>query len=157
MILLLAIAFLSNSVSARVESDFSDEVCENYQKIAQEFIDIELAGSRWQGTDQPPSCLVAQHPQTMNVDRTPAGDPGLLDPEYLLPDTRKIAFQVKRLPNDLLEVMMSYIAKKNKKDVPVKDRFILKLNYGKVRSLRGCASWYAQPEHFVMRSGCWKE
>lgn len=147
----------SAPVSTEAVPGFTDEVCEDYQKIAQEFIDVELAGFRWQGSDDTPMCLKAAHPQTLNVDRVPAGDPALLDPEFLLPENRKVDFTVKHLPNDLLEIVMNYIGKKNKKDVPVKDQFILKLNYGRVRDLRGCASWYSEPQHFVMRSKCWKE
>lgn len=156
MIAALVLHFFLTAGHASIETPYTDEVCEDFEKIAQEFIDVELAGSRWQGTDGIPSCLANQKVQTFLPDRVPAGDPTLLDPEFLLPETRKISFTVKRLPNDLLEVIMNYIAKKNKKDVAVKDHFVLKLNYGKLRNIRGCASWFSEPTHFVMRSKCWK-
>jgi len=129
---------------------YSDEVCEDFQKIAGEFIDMELAGLRWQGVEGDPSCLTKLKPATAPADRVPAS-------EFIIPENRKVDFSVKRLPNDLLEVVMNYLGKKNKKDIPVKDHFVLKLNFGHQRDLKGCASWYSEPEHFVMRSRCWKD
>lgn len=157
MIAAMLLHFILSTAHAASEAQYTDEMCENFEKIAQEFIDVELAGSRWQGSDGIPSCLANQKVQTFTVDRVPAGDPALLDPEFLLPETRNVSFRVKRLPNDLLDVVLNYIAKKNKKDVAVKDHFVLKLNYGKLREIRGCASWFSEPTHFVMRSKCWKQ
>ena len=138
--------------------EFTDEVCEDFHKIASEFIEMELSGLRWQGVKSgDPVCLKKFRPTATSVDRVPASDPALLDPEYLVPENRKVDFTVKRLPDDLLEVMMNYIGKKNKKDVPVRDHFVLKLNFGRARFAKGCASWYSEPEHFVMRSRCWKD
>jgi hypothetical protein len=135
---------------------YSDETCEDFNTIANEFIAMELAGLRWQGVTGDPECLAKLKPVATSVDRVPASDPALLDPEYLLPENRKVNFIVKRIPNDLLDVVMNYIGKKNKKDYAVNDHFVLKLNFGKTRELRGCASWYSEPDHFVMRSRCWK-
>jgi hypothetical protein len=135
---------------------YSDDECEDFQKIASEFITMELAGLRWQGAEAP-ACLAKLKPEATQVDRVPASDPSLLDPEFLIPDNRKVDFSVRRLPGDLLEVVMHYLGKKNKTDVPVKDQFLLKLNFGKARETRGCASWYTEPLHFAMRSHCWRD
>ncbi len=146
-----------NNFADAEESRYTDELCEDYRKIAQEFIDAELAGIRWQGASSKTACLKKQRLQTMTPDRSPASDPAFLDPEFLLADHRNIDFSVRRLPNDLLEVVMSYIGSKNKKDIPVKDNFVLKLNFGRVREQRGCASYYTEPKSFVMRARCWKD
>ncbi len=152
LIVLLAL-FFSPTVHAET---YTDEVCEDYQKIASEFVEMELAGLRWQGSESP-ACLGKVKTEATQVDRVPASDPALLDPEFLIPDNRKVDFSVRRIPNDLLEVVLHYIGKKRGKDQPVKDQFLLKLNYGKSRDLKGCASWYTEPIHFVMRSRCWKD
>jgi hypothetical protein len=152
--LVLAIAFgVSPYALAR---EYSDEVCEDFRTVASEFIDMELAGLRWQGVSGNPSCLGRLTPKATAIDRVPASDPSLRNPQYILPENRSVDFNVRRIPGDLLEVAMNYIGKKNKKDVTVKDRFILKMNFGKAREAKGCASWYNEPEHFVMRSRCWK-
>ena len=156
-LILILLCFFTIESKATEPKVFDEATCEDYQKIAREFIDVELAGARWQGTLGPTQCLTAQHLQTVKLDRASASDPRLLDPEFLIPENRKVEFSVKRLPNDLLEVVMNYLGKKNQKDIAVKDRFTLKLNYGKVRESKGCASWYVPPEHFVMRSKCWTE
>ena len=162
LVFFLALFFVCAQAPAAEKSissltDYSDEVCEDFQKIAGEFIEMELSGLRWQGTSGDPQCLSKLKIQTASVDRVPANDPSLLDPEFLIPENRKIDFSVKRIPGDLLEVVMNYIGKKNKKDVPVKDLFVLKLNFGHMREKKGCASWYSEPEHFVMRTRCWKD
>jgi hypothetical protein len=138
-------------------AEYTDEVCENFHKIAEDFIDMELSGLRWQGVSGNPECLSKLKLQTASIDRVPASDPALLDPEFLLPENRKIDLSVKRLPNDLLDVVFNYIGRKLKKDVPVRDHFVLKLNFGHLRAQKGCASWYSEPEHFAMRSRCWKD
>ena len=156
-LILILLCFFTIESKATEPKSFDQETCEDYQKIAQEFIDVELAGSRWQGTLGPTRCLMVQQLQAVKVDRAPTSDARLLDPEFLIPENRKVEFSVKRLPNDLLEVVMNYLGKKDQKDIAVKDRFTLKLNYGKVRESKSCASWYVPPEHFVMRSKCWTE
>ena len=155
LFLLSFLSFQPQTHAQTVESNYTDELCEDDKKIASEFIALELAGQRWQGTIDKPVCLKAVQPVTVGNDRVPASDPALLDPEYLLPEGRNIQFSVKRLPDDLLEVVMNYIAKKKGKDVAVKDHFTLKRNFGKVRDIRGCASFYLEPEHFVMQAKCW--
>lgn len=160
LLVLSATLVCSNSHAENPRSQvpvYTDEVCEDFQKVVGEFIDMELSGLRWQGVVGDPSCLAKLKPMATSIDRVPASDPALLDPEFLLPENRNISFVVKRLPEDLLDVVMNYIGKKNKKDYPVKDHFVLKLNYGRARDQKGCASWYSEPEHFVMRSRCWQE
>jgi hypothetical protein len=158
----LVFIFLFNLIglpgAARAETQtYPDEVCEDFHALAGEFVEMELAGLRWQGVSGDPVCLSKLKTHATRIDRVPASDPYLLDPEYVLPDGRNVEYVVKRIPNDLLNVVMNYIAKKDKKDIPVKDHFILKLNFGKSREQKGCASWYSEPEHFVMRSRCWKD
>ncbi len=143
------------AMAQKPESRYTDELCDDVEKVAQEFIDLELAGQRWQGTIDKPVCLKKAKPLTVGSERVPASDPTLLDPEYLLPDGRKVQFTVKKSADELLEVFLSYIGKKGGKDVPVRDHFTLKRNFGKVRDVRGCASLFLEPEHFVMRSSCW--
>jgi hypothetical protein len=157
MLMLTPSAYAEGAAAPTVSATYSDEVCEDFQRIASEFIEMELSGLRWQGVAGDPSCLKKFKPLATSIDRIPASDPSLLDPEFLIPENRKIDFSVRRIPNDLLEVVMNYIGKKNKKDVPVKDRFVLKLNFGQNRAAKGCASWYSEPDHFVMRSRCWKD
>lgn len=154
---LLFILLGLSTQAAEVVRDYSDELCDQDEKIVQEFIDLELAGYRWHGVDETPLCLKKQKPETFTAERVPASSASLLDPEYLLTDTRKIQFKVKRVSGDLLEVVLNYIGRKNGKDFPVKDQFTLKKNYGKSRELRGCASMYIEPDHFVMKSSCWSK
>ncbi len=146
---------LSVAHAGQAKRIYSDELCQDERKIAGEFIEAELSGLRWQGTDETPKCLKNLKPNTMNAERIFEGDPALLDPEYLLPKGRKVNYSVKRLPDDLLEVSFSYIGKKMGKDFAVRDKMVLKLNFGRVRDLRGCASYFSEPEHFVMRTQCW--
>jgi hypothetical protein len=158
--ILLLLSLLSFQPHAKAqaqlpESRYTDEICEDDQKIVKEFIDLELAGQRWQGTEGKPVCLQKAKPQTVGTDRVPASDPSLLDPEFLLPDSREIHYTMKKIPDDLIEVVLNYIGKKHGKDVAVSDHFTLKKNFGKVRDIRGCASFYLEPVHFVMRSSCW--
>lgn len=136
--------------------EYSDEVCEDFRNVASEFIEMELAGLRWQGVSGSSSCLSRLSPKATTIDRVPASDPFLRNPQFILPENRNVDFNVRRIPGDLLEVVMNYIGKKNKKDVAVKDHFILKMNFGKSREAKGCASWYTEPEHFAMRSRCLK-
>jgi hypothetical protein len=136
-----------------VEPVFSDEVCEDYLQIAKDYVELELLGLRWQGGE--PSCLKSVQVKSLLSERAISiGDPGLLDPELLLPRDRMVSVQVKRVPQDLLEVRFSYIGKKGSQDIPVKDFAILKLNFNRTRDLKGCASLYQAPSHFVMRKGC---
>lgn len=153
----LSFLFLNPAPSHAIEvtREYTDEICDDDQKIASEFIELELAGQRWQGVIDQTACMKQAKVVTVGVNRIPSSDPSMLDPEYLLKKGREVHFQIKKLPNDLIEVILNYIGSKNGKDVAVTDRFTLQKNYGKARMLRGCASFYSEPEHFVMRAQCW--
>jgi hypothetical protein len=158
-ILLIFCFWMNRALAQRAlaqANTYTDDVCDDYQKIAGEFIEMELSGLRWQGVVGIPACLGALKPEATTIDRIPASDPSLLDPEFTLPEGRDVSFSAHRIPNDLIDVVLNYIGQKNKKDVAVKDHFILKINFGKSRDLKGCASWYSEPDHFVMRAQCWK-
>jgi hypothetical protein len=155
----IVLAALSLKSSEAATSSYTDSICQDQNKIAQEYIDAELAGSRWQGSDEEDvPCLKDFHPKTMKLELTPHGEAYFLNPEYLVSDPKKVTFTLKKLPDDLLEVQLTYQAytPKNKKETTVHDAFTLQLNSGKARTLRGCASFESEPKLFVMRSQCWK-
>ena len=153
MALVMMISTASQAASVVVETSYSDELCDDLQQIAKDYVELELAGGRWQGGE--PSCLKRLNLKTIPSERmVQAADPGLLDPEYLLPLKRELDFKVRRLPDDLIEVRYSYLGRKAGKDVPVQDLMLLRLNFGRARDIRGCASPFQPPLHLVMRSGC---
>ena len=155
-LILFISGFTYNQEQARAQTvnTYPDEVCEDFQKVAGEFIEMEISGLRWQGIRERPACLSKLKPKATTIDRVPASDPRLKNPEFLLPENRHIDFIARRIPGDLVEVILNYIGKRKQKDVAVKDRFVLKMNFGRSREAKGCASWYAEPDHFVMRSRC---
>ncbi len=139
----------------------SDEVCDSIQTIAEEYMALELAGYRWQGGDSP--CLSKLKLKTQGSARAKwkgAADPLLLDPEFIIPDRRKLDVQAKRLPQDLIEVRVAYLGRKKSpgtkmgEDVAVKDRFTLKINFSRDRIQKGCASILVPPAHLVMKKSC---
>ncbi len=137
----------------------SDERCDSVQTIAEEYMALELAGYRWQGGDSP--CLSKLKLKTqVSVKSKGAADPLLLDPEFIIPDRRKVDIQAKCLPQDLIEVRVAYLGKKKKpgikggEDVAVKDRFTLKMNFGRDRIQKSCASILIPPVHLVMKKSC---
>lgn len=147
------------SVSAHsqtVEIINSEDNCENYKKLIEEYIALELAGARWQGGTS--SCLKKLKLDTMVSEKMKLpDDPTLSDPQYILTEGREIQSEYKRTADNLLEVKVYYIGRSpaGKEDVAVKDSFKLKLNYGQTRDLRGCASVFTPLEHFVMKKSCY--
>jgi hypothetical protein len=142
--------------------------CDDLSRVASEFMELELSGARWQGGDSP--CVPKLKLKLLRAARSgSSGDPSLLDPEYLLPKSRKVGIQARRLPQDLLELKISYLARKfvtepeetskagRNVDVPVHDVLILKLQFGRARAEKGCATLHKPPAHFVMREGCAEE
>ena len=151
--ILLALAYLFSVDPARASVLFTEESCDSMFLLGTEFVELELAGARWQGGDSP--CLSALRLKTMPSRKIKQSqDPGLLDPEYLVEGKRKVRVNVKRLPDDLVEVIYSYPGTRGGKDVPVSDRMVLKLNFGKIRKDSGCALIQTPPRHFVMRKSC---
>ena len=151
--ILLALAYLFSVDPARASVLFTEESCDSMFLLGTEFVELELAGARWQGGDSP--CLPSLHLKTMPSRKfKPSQDPGLLDPEYLLEGKRKARVKVKRLPDDLLEVSYSYPGTRLGKDATISDRMVLKLNFGKTREDSGCALIQTPPRHFVMRKSC---
>jgi hypothetical protein len=150
------LVFLQGALAAPlVEPLFSDEDCEDYQKIASEYVELELAGVRWQGGDSP--CLKGLKLTTGLSDRAvPVADPALQSPAYLLPESRQMDIWVRRIPGDRLEVKVHYIGKQGSREKPVRDTAILRLNFGRSREARGCASVFQPLEHLVLRSHCAK-
>jgi hypothetical protein len=142
--------------------------CDDLSKVASEFMDLELAGARWQGGGSP--CLPKLKLKLIRpIQATGSADPALLDPDYLLPKTRKLEIKTRRLPQDLLELRISYLGRKfstaqqgasdlaRRADVPVQDALILKLHFGRAREEKGCATLHKAPAHLVMREGCAEE
>ena len=66
--------------------------------------------------------------------------------------------EIKKDSDDMLNVKISYLgrAPAGKEDVQVRDSFRLKLNFGRAREVRGCASVFSPPETFVMKQKCYK-
>jgi hypothetical protein len=154
-VLWLALLFVSGGVASPVvvESLYSEEDCEDIQQIAQDYLELELSGFRWQGGES--SCLKGLKLKTWPVHQeAPVADPALRRPGFLIPDDRPADVSVRRLPGDRLELKVHYIGKKGVKEVTVRDSAILRLHFGKVRETRGCASVYQPLEHFVMRRNC---
>ena len=136
--------------------EFKVDICKDTHQITQEMIELELSGYRWQGGDSP--CLKQSKFKTMYAFKHKVGDSYLLDPEFILPDARDVRIVSEKLGlNEVMDVKIAYIAKKNGKDVPVEDEFSYILNFGKNRVARGCASIFSDPEHFVMRESCVKD
>ena len=136
-----------------VEPLFSDEDCEDYQKIANEYVELELSGSRWQGGDSP--CLKGLKLRTALAERpVPVADSALLQPEFVVPEDRLVEVGVRRIPGDRLEVKVHYIGKRAGKEKTVRDSAILRLNFGRAREVRGCASVFQPLEHLVLKRNC---
>jgi hypothetical protein len=151
----LAMLLVSGGVAGPVvvETLFSEEDCEDLQQVAQDYLELELSGSRWQGGESP--CLGGLKLRTWPVRReAPVADPGARRPEFLVPDDRPVDVGVRRLSEDRIELKVHYIGRKGARDVPVRDAAILRLHFGKVREVRGCASVYQPLEHLVMRRNC---
>jgi hypothetical protein len=139
-----------------VEPLYSDEECEDLQRIGSEFVELELSGIRWQGGDS--VCLEALRTRTLSSERpVPVSDPALTHPAFILPEGREPEILVKRISGDRLEVKVSYIGLKNGRDRPVRDTAILRLNFGRARELRGCASVFQPFEHLVLRKACHRD
>lgn len=152
----LAWAFLFSATSAGGAPLFTEESCDSISLLGAEFVELELAGARWQGGDSP--CLSSLRLKTMPARKLKqTQDPGLLDPEYLVEGRRKARVKVKRLPDDLVEVTFSYPGTRLGKDAAISDRMVLKLNFGKTREDSGCALIQTPPQHFVMRKSCVRE
>ena len=135
--------------------EFTHETCKDLQRITQEVIELELSGARWQGGTSP--CLKQSNFKTVFATQQKIGDSYLLDPEYVLSKGRQIrVISEKWLDIGGVEVKFAYIAKKNGKDVPVQDKLVYVMNYGKNRQ-RGCAMVSEEPRHFVMRAECVKD
>lgn len=127
--------------------------CEDLSRVGSEYMEYELAGGRWQGGDSP--CLTKLKIKTFRARKAQGpADPALLDPDYILPKKRKIEVTTRRLPQDLLEIRITYLGRKHRKDELVHDALTLKLNFGRAREEKGCASLQRPPRHFVMREGC---
>jgi hypothetical protein len=127
--------------------------CEDLERLGSEFMEYELAGGRWQGGDS--ACLSKLRMKTVRAIKADGpADPALLDPEYLLLKKRKMGIRTRRLPQDLLELRISYLGRKLGKDEQVEDDLTLKLNFGPARTEKGCATLHRPPKHFVMREGC---
>ncbi len=151
----LALLFASGGVASPVvvESLYSEEDCEDLQQIAQDYLELELSGFRWQGGES--VCLKGLKLKTWpSQQEAPVADPMLRRPEYLIPDDRPADVSVRRLPGDRLELKVHYIGRKGAKEIAVRDTAILRLHFGKVRETRGCASVYQPLEHLVMRKNC---
>jgi hypothetical protein len=127
--------------------------CDDLGRLSAEFMDLELAGSRWQGGE--PRCLSQLKLKLLRrVKLDGPADPALLDPEYVLPKGRKVSIQTRRLPQDLIELKISYLGRRLGKDERVRDELVLKLNFGKAREEKGCVTLHRAPKYFVMREGC---
>ena len=135
------------------EGASAQSLCEPVSKLASEFLDLELAGARWQGGDSP--CLPKLKLSALKVQKLdlPA-DPALLEPEVLLPEGRRIEIQPKLLPSDLIAVRYQYIGKKEGKDTPMEDFLILKRNFNQELKKKGCVSLHQSPRYFLMSSRC---
>jgi hypothetical protein len=150
----LALLLVSGGVAGPVvESLYSEEDCEDLQQIAQDYLELELGGFRWQGGT--PTCLKDMKLKTWPIrPEAPVADPGLRRPEFLIPDDRPVDVSVRRIPGDRIELKVHYIGKKGTKEVTVRDSAVLRLHFGKVRESRGCASVFQPLEHLVMRRTC---
>jgi hypothetical protein len=92
----LAWAFLFSGTSAGGAPLFTEESCDSISLLGAEFVELELAGARWQGGDSP--CLSSLRLKTMPARKLKqTQDPGLLDPEYLVEGRRKARVKVKGL------------------------------------------------------------
>ena len=135
---------------------FQSEECEDLELIAREYLSLERAGLRWQGGE--PLCLSRLKLKTWKKDRGAAvPDPALADPDYVIPSSRKMKIKTKRTPDDRVLVHFSYVAKKTGKEVSVSDEFELRLNFGKARSQKGCATLIRAPRYLVMDGSCVEE
>ncbi len=149
-----ALLFVSGGVADPVvESLFSEEDCEDLQQIAHDYMELELAGFRWQGGDS--TCLKDLKLKTWpERQEAPVADPALRRPEFLIPDDRPVDVSVRRIPGDRIELKVHYIGKKGAKELTVRDSAILRLHFGKIRESRGCASVFQPLDHLVMRRTC---
>lgn len=153
---LIAVLISAEAYSQTVEVLHSEEPCENYKQLIQDYIDLELAGARWQGGTS--SCIKKLKLRTMASEKMKLPeDPTLADPQYILTEGREIQSEYKRTEENLLEVKVYYIGRApgSKEDIQVKDTFKLKLNYGQTRDLRGCASVFTPLENLVMKKSCY--
>ncbi len=151
----LALLFVSGGVASPVvvESLYSEEECEDIHQIAQDYLELELSGFRWQGGES--GCLKDLKLKTWPArQEAPVADPALRHPEFVIPDDRPVDVSVRRLSGDRLELKVHYIGRKGAKEVTVRDSAILRLHFGKVREVRGCASVYQALDHLVMRKTC---
>jgi len=151
----LVFLFVSGGVASPVvvETLYSEEDCEDIQQIAQDYLELELSGFRWQGGES--SCLKDLKLKTWPArSEAPVADPLLRRPEFLIPDDRPVEVSVRRLPGDRLELKVHYIGRKGVKEITVRDSAILRLNFGKIRETTGCASVYQPLDHLVMRRNC---
>lgn len=122
--------------------------------LSKEMIELELAGFRWPKGAEGQGCLKADRFKYIRPGHVSYSD-FRREPEYLLKKGREVTITKEKWIDDgSVEVSFIYIGTSGAEDVSVGDRIVYTINYGERRKLRGCASFLAEPAHFVMREEC---
>ncbi|MBS1960176.1 MAG: hypothetical protein JST80_11935 [Bdellovibrionales bacterium] len=135
-------------------TEFDPSKCDDIEKIAQELIERELAGVRWQGGAS--DCLDQSKFDLVNARKLIYGDSSLLDPKVLLAKGKEVKIDplTKNGVTGIYTVKFHYIGKKNAGFVNITDAIRFTIYSKKAIKTEGCAMLIDEPETFVMREEC---
>ena len=158
MKLALAAIFVFTGQIARAEPTFDLAKCADIPKIAEELVEVELSGKRWQGGDS--VCLDQSKFDRVNAKKIEAGDSALLDPELIIKKGKEVKIDPP-IFNPITEVYtIHYYAsgkRKNGEIANIKNSILFSIYSKGAIKTEGCAMLLEKPEHFVMREECHHE
>lgn len=137
--------------------EFNPEACDDIEKVAEELIELELAGVRWQGGLS--KCLDQSKFTLVHAKHVTYGDSRLLDPKITLKKgkTVKIDVPTKNAVSGIYTVKFHYIGHNGSAFKNISDSIQFSIYSKRVIKTEGCAMLLEEPATFVMREECQHE
>jgi hypothetical protein len=151
--LLILLTFVSPLARGAVE--FDPAQCDDIEQIAEELVELNLGGVRWQGGES--KCLDQNKFKTVKAEKLVYGDAATLNPSVIVSKGRPVTVDVptRNEVTGVYSVNFYFIGKTRSGQAKnVRDSLRFTIYSKSAIKTQGCARLVDEPETFAMREEC---